>query len=121
MRRVLKALDLVEHITSGIGQHQIANAVHMFALEQAQEAIHRSNITITAYRALGADDVVVLEELLVVRSGELRATIRVLDHWAEIGSLSARHHHRLEPYAPSLDSRHQSGDQATTSRERTGR
>ena len=88
-------------------------AIDAFALEHAEEAFHRGVVTTMAYRTHDDDDdddVVVLQELLVIRTGELRAAIRVQDHRTAIGSLPAGHHYRLDHHVPIQHRRHRPAD-----------
>lgn len=60
--------------------------------------------------AHAADDVVVLQELLVLGAGEQRAAIGVQDHWATIRSLPTYHHDGLQHQMPILHRCHRSAD-----------
>ena len=104
--RVVEALDVVEHIGPGVSQGQVSTAMHALALEQAEEALHRCIVAAVADRTHAAGEVMVFQELLVIRAGELRAAIRVQDYRVAVWALPARHHHRLEHHVSVLHRGH---------------
>jgi hypothetical protein len=67
----VEALDVVEHVGTGLGLRQVATPIDSFAFEETKEPLHGGVVTAVADRAHAADDVVVFQEALVVGAGEL--------------------------------------------------
>ena len=76
----MEALDVVEHIGPGLGQGQVATTVYTFSLEQAEEALHRRVVPAVTDCTHAAGEVMVFQELLVIRAGELGGFNRSSQH-----------------------------------------
>lgn len=75
----MEALDVVKYIGTGVGLSRITTSIYPLALKLAEETFGRCVVSTMPHVAHAADNVMVLQEVLVLSTGELRSAIRMQD------------------------------------------
>ena len=93
--RVVKALDVVEHFSSGVVSGPVISPVYPLCFQAGEEAFDGGIVPAIASATHAAFDAVCLEQRLELIAGVLTALIRVMQQIVRWPPAPDRHHQRI--------------------------